>query len=1859
MSLRGLFFRPGQSFIILLVFFANTIGPIPQVKADEFRLPAPGVMVYLSPVFNPPVLKGIKVHPDNPFRFDFILDKGDSQLSNDALKDESSRLIKYFLASLTIPEKDLWVNLSPYEKNRIVPESFGQTEMGRDLLAEDYMLKQVTASLIYPEGEIGKKFWKRIYEEVTKRFGTTNIPVNTFNKVWIVPEKAVVYENAKAGTAYVVESKLKVMLEQDYLALSHNVIPAKAGIQNTSALGSQIVREIVIPELTKEVNENKNFSQLRQIYNSLILATWYKNKIKDCILEQVYADKKKVAGVNIDDPQETQKIYQRYLQAFKKGVYNYIKEEQDPVTQETIPRKYFSGGVLLNMTILKIDSAMIILHQWNMPSGNDSEIVNVRIDPAMSASLEYRDGIVLYSQLQNGQLVISKEFGLIRIKKSGDKIYYQPIFFTDYIATDRGRGVVPAEFVLNPASDSFYWIVSKGRIDYISKEAYKIAQNRGQGLFNREYLALKVAFEVFRLRIRGLSETAQRYQAILNSVMPGTEPVESKLDTLASLLKQYEVETQKHEEVLEVIRTLIQRIYFETQDDLVKTGVFNYLSSAAKSSYEESPSFMFTGKSVSADVGYYWVTELLKYGIANLNTAESNLSLTSYKHPVITFNVLFPHSHPNFIYDNFSIQYFETKKNVEAMLQLADKFSEKVIRALSVQNLKPDLIIGVPRLNGQQNQLDPLLMVLSEKSHISVGNSSVVKIDRRREQKLVKGLLNKALNVIDAYEIKDLDQIRGKTILLVDDHWGTGFTSTEIRRKLLDAGAKEVIIVTLSESVPKKDTELEVRINETSETLFREIGIVQRLMRPPLVNKWVRHAVFIYSSTKKAHFETAVLNDINKTILDSIFANNVVEEWALLLREGLITQSDLGRRVQRLILIMAESMLGAVIKGQAKTEENKELIKELISQKPLNQILHEKGQDISDGLMFFEANALLDHFSGNIYDSTDGRILGREEARANMNSRSRFYFFDETSAISVQNLKPDEAMVSNDKSPAQEEYRLRWIEHQGVHILPIGETFDGGRILRQLVTDARRSILIDMYSFHDNSVWDLLKQKAIEGIEVKVIIGKNVKRLTKKQSELIQSIQKEEINNLQIIFYRPERNRQFVMAAPSPDDHKKLIIIDGQYVYIGCDNLSFFRGRTAGLIVHSIHGLKEFEDIFWENWYWAHGQRYAFRATKNPWGQILRERSIEDNTRFAYIQEILKAKKRIYISQWHLNDDLIVQVLKMKLRNDPKIDIRVLLNGVEKKFQLFPLYIPYVRSLPAYDKLQSSSVPVRWSNPKGLFDHRKLLIADNTVITGSSDLTPRAYYGNQELGIRLENSQLAEYFSKIFIEDWGVAENRDGNIQEKITSYFINWFSRKIQRANTFIDLYLTDFSETTVRWYFFLIGKASRFIKKLFGFDLKEFHEATEVLYRGVDGEELERINDRGELMPSIFGAKNNIYTHMGVFLTTSYRKAFNYATIKTMRNSGSYVLTLGIQRQQRLFHLNGVGEKEYEKWVQLNFGGAHEDLLPVYLMMHHFDGYYFERYPSVSTVVLIHGRDLELLKVDSINEEAGTDSSTQGKKNVIDQNGFIDGSVYEEQFIKNERTMSRERPTVVFDMDHTILDKRRTFLGSVSIIRPGIIDELNKLKTMGYRLVLWTRSPKKAVRKYLLSNSEMYGLFELIITGDNGLSAWNPGVSNSVRKEYYQSLFKKYSEKYNEYKPIGLFKYRLLVDDKSDIFGGASSYVIKPFLDNKVDTEPIDQLANRIDAMVKFPRIEVTSHDAWKELTDGAMTAKGGIDLTPANMNLQTQNSGSEIRFHLDPAMLQQLQNAPGFVPVIINIQPLKSLSQFLGLTQSTTLK
>src|SRR5580698_5481663 len=125
------------SVLILLCFFVTSEIGNYSVYAQAISLPVPGTMINLSPAYEPILIKGLKVHPENPFLFDFIIDTGTTQ-PQESLKPEATKLIKYFLAAMTVPEKDLWVNLSPYEKNRMIASNLAQTTMGRDMLAEDY-----------------------------------------------------------------------------------------------------------------------------------------------------------------------------------------------------------------------------------------------------------------------------------------------------------------------------------------------------------------------------------------------------------------------------------------------------------------------------------------------------------------------------------------------------------------------------------------------------------------------------------------------------------------------------------------------------------------------------------------------------------------------------------------------------------------------------------------------------------------------------------------------------------------------------------------------------------------------------------------------------------------------------------------------------------------------------------------------------------------------------------------------------------------------------------------------------------------------------------------------------------------------------------------------------------------------------------------------------------------------------------------------------------------------------------------------------------------------------------------------------------------------------------------------------------------------------------------------------------------------------------------------------------------------------------------------------------------------------------------------------------------------------------------
>ena len=67
------------------------------------------------------------------------------------------------------------------------------------------------------------------------------------------------------------------------------------------------------------------------------------------------------------------------------------------------------------------------------------------------------------------------------------------------------------------------------------------------------------------------------------------------------------------------------------------------------------------------------------------------------------------------------------------------------------------------------------------------------------------------------------------------------------------------------------------------------------------------------------------------------------------------------------------------------------------------------------------------------------------------------------------------------------------------------------------------------------------------------------------------------------------------------------------------------------------------------------------------------------------------------------------------------------------------------------------------------------------------------------------------------------------------------------------------------------------------------------------------------------------------------------------------------------------------------------------------------------------------------------------------------------------------------------------------------------------------------------------------------------------------------------------------------------------------------------------------------------------GGIDLTRGRMDIETGREGQNVEFHFDPAnaaQREQLQNATGFTPVIIDIAPMTTtVPMFLGISDGLT--
>lgn len=376
--------------VIVSVFLTFDLLKLKNVESSVMELPAASKILKLSSVELSPNLCGIKIDEDNPLNIDFIFDSPNNVEIN---QDQIDRLTNYFLAALTVPAHDLWVNLSPYEADRVIDNELSNTNLGKDLLRQDYVLKQLASSITHPDTEIGKSYWNEIIKKQSDH------KLNSINKIWIVPEKADIYEDKTL--AIITNSRLAVLTEEDYVARSNN---------NELSSAKSEINKLILPEISKDINYGKNFIQLRRIYHAIILASWFKGRMSESFYS-AFINKEKINGLDSRKSINVKKIYDRYNKAYNLGVYDFIRQEQiktDNDETATVKRRYFSGG-FNSSAINKLTENNRHSNLDKVPKGR-ALIVRKRIDEVSSGiTLETESTFLNNANLSDEQVIKLKD----------------------------------------------------------------------------------------------------------------------------------------------------------------------------------------------------------------------------------------------------------------------------------------------------------------------------------------------------------------------------------------------------------------------------------------------------------------------------------------------------------------------------------------------------------------------------------------------------------------------------------------------------------------------------------------------------------------------------------------------------------------------------------------------------------------------------------------------------------------------------------------------------------------------------------------------------------------------------------------------------------------------------------------------------------------------------------------------------------------------------------------------------------------------------------------------------------------------------------------------------------------------------------------------------------------------------------------------------------------------------------------------------------------------------------------------------------------------------------------------------------
>ncbi|MFZ2411280.1 MAG: hypothetical protein WAW23_06905 [Candidatus Methanoperedens sp.] len=213
------------------------------------------------------------------------------------------------------------VNLRPDGADDIISPDLASTDAGKVLLEADLQLKKDTAAFTSPQTPEGKQYWDKLYAKAQELFGSEDVEIPALTRPWIVPDEIIIGEGG--DNAYIFKATLKVMLEQDRIEGSSDFDFSDNRVKILNEYTASLIRQLIIPKLNREINLSRRYASLRQVYYSLILAQWFKQKYRgNSGFYSSLIDSGNLNGLTSKTTWSPATYFQAYKDSFSRGEYN-------------------------------------------------------------------------------------------------------------------------------------------------------------------------------------------------------------------------------------------------------------------------------------------------------------------------------------------------------------------------------------------------------------------------------------------------------------------------------------------------------------------------------------------------------------------------------------------------------------------------------------------------------------------------------------------------------------------------------------------------------------------------------------------------------------------------------------------------------------------------------------------------------------------------------------------------------------------------------------------------------------------------------------------------------------------------------------------------------------------------------------------------------------------------------------------------------------------------------------------------------------------------------------------------------------------------------------------------------------------------------------------------------------------------------------------------------------------------------------------------------------------------------------------------------------------------------------------------